>query len=78
MTNIRLADDQWDEDLEGNLLTWIYDDGAEVSAGDIIVEIMVEKLQVEIEAPVSGILRHGKAEGDLVNRGDVIGRIDAM
>lgn len=78
MTNIRLADDQWEEDLEGNLLTWIYDDGAQVSAGDIIVEIMVEKLQVEIEAPASGILRHGKAEGDLVNRGDVIGRIDAM
>ncbi|MCB2072644.1 MAG: biotin attachment protein [Novosphingobium sp.] len=76
MTDIRIADDQWDGDNEGNLLTWIYDDGAEVSAGDIVVEIMVEKLQVEIEAPVSGTLRHARAEGDLVNRGDVIGKVD--
>lgn len=76
MTDIRIADDQWDEDIEGNLLTWIYDDGAEVSAGEVIVEIMVEKLQVEIEAPASGILLHAKLEGDLVKRGDVIGEID--
>lgn len=76
MTDIRIAEDQWDEDIEGNLLTWIYDDGAEVAAGEVIVEIMVEKLQVEIEAPASGVLRHGKAEGDLVNRGEVIGKVD--
>ena len=77
MTDIRIADDQWEADMEGNLLTWIYDDGAEVSAGDTIVEIMVEKLQVELAAPASGILRHGKAEGDIVNRGDVIGQVAA-
>jgi len=78
MTEIRIAEDQWDEDLEGNLLTWLYDEGTEVSQGDVIVEIMVEKLQVEIEAPASGILRHGKAEGDLVNRGDVIGSVGSV
>lgn len=75
MTEVRIADDQWDEDLEGNLLTWLYDDGAEVTKGEVIVEIMVEKLQVEIEAPATGILKHGKAEGDIVNRGDLIGEV---
>lgn len=75
MTDIRIAEDQWDEDIEGNLLTWIYDNGVEVLEGDIIVEIMVEKLQVEIVAPVAGTLKHGKAEGDLVNRGECIGQI---
>ena len=77
MTDIRIADDQWDEDLERSLLTWLYEDGTEVAAGEIIVEIVVEKLQVEIEAPVSGRLRHGKVEGDLVNRGDIIGSVEA-
>lgn len=77
MTEIKIAGDQWDEDIEGNLLTWIYDDGASVTEGDTIVEIMVEKLQVELAAPKTGVLRHGKAEGDLVKRGEVIGQIEA-
>lgn len=76
MTDIRIADDQWDEDIPGSLLSWIYEDGAEVEAGDVVAEIMVEKLQVELDAPARGRLVRAKAEGDLVARGEVIGRID--
>lgn len=76
MTDIRIATNQWEGDDQGNLMTWIFDDGASVSEGDVIAEIMVEKLQIDITAPKSGILYHAIAENDLVEKGDVIGHIE--
>jgi len=75
MTDIRIATDAWDEDIEGSLLTWIYGEGASVKAGDIIAEITVEKLQIDILAPCDGVLSHAIQEGDLVSKGAVIGRL---
>lgn len=75
MTDIIIATDAWDEDIEGSLLTWIYDQGAQVKAGDIIAEITVEKLQIDIQAPADGVLTHAVQEGDLVTKGAVIGRL---
>lgn len=76
MTDITIAPDAWDEDIEGSLLTWIYDNGAEVKAGDIVAEITVEKLQIDIEAPANGVLSHTVQEGDLVSKGSIIGRLE--
>lgn len=76
MTDIRISPDQWDDDYQGNLMTWIFDHGAYVSEGDVIAEIMVEKLQVDMIAPKSGILHHAVAENDLVEKGDVIGHVE--
>ena len=77
MTDLVVGEDLWDDDTEGNLHTWIYPAGAQVSKGEVVAEIMVEKLQVDIVAPESGVIEHGKAEGDLVVRGESIGRIVA-
>lgn len=75
MTDIIIAADAWDEDIEGSLLTWIYPDGASVKAGDVIAEITVEKLQVDIAAPADGVLSHAINEGDLVSKGAKIGAL---
>mgnify|MGYP001365854571 CR=1 FL=1 len=75
MADIVIAQDAWDEDIEGSLLTWIYPDGSDVKAGDIIAEITVEKLQVDIAAPADGVLSHAVSEGDLVSKGGRIGSL---
>ena len=75
MTDIIIAADAWDEDIEGSLLTWIYPAGAEVKAGDVIAEITVEKLQVDITAPEDGVLSHAIEEGDLISKGGKIGAL---
>ncbi|MGE0776435.1 MAG: biotin/lipoyl-containing protein [Sphingomonadaceae bacterium] len=76
MTDIRIALDQWDGDYQGNLMTWIFEDGASVSEGDVVAEIMIEKTQVDMIAPRSGVLFHAAVENDLVRKGDLIGRIE--
>jgi len=42
---------------EGTVVAWLVDEGAEVAAGDEIVEIETEKLNNVFEAPVGGVLR---------------------
>jgi len=44
--------------------------------GDAIAEIMVEKAQLEIVAPASGILRIREHEDAVVSRGAVIATIE--
>ena len=43
-------------DEEAVLLGWLAQDGASVEAGEVIAEIMVEKVTMDIEAPASGRL----------------------
>lgn len=73
--DIIVPHDLWEEDIEGTLLAWLYADGTEVAEGEPIVEIMTEKVQHEICAPVSGKLEHMVAEEMQVQRGVQIGRI---
>jgi pyruvate dehydrogenase E2 component (dihydrolipoyllysine-residue acetyltransferase) len=49
---------------EGKVLRWLVEDGAEVSAGDPIVEIETDKATVEVEAPAQGRVRIVAAEGE--------------
>jgi pyruvate dehydrogenase E2 component (dihydrolipoamide acetyltransferase) len=49
---------------EGKVLRWLVADGAEVSAGEPIVEIETDKATVEIEAPAEGRVRIVAAEGE--------------
>lgn len=67
--------DLWEEDIEGTLLAWLYEDGAEVSEGEAIVEIMTEKVQNEICAPISGKLECVITEETQVRKGELIARI---
>ncbi|WP_417318898.1 lipoyl domain-containing protein [Emcibacter sp.] len=74
--DIIIPEDLWEEDVEGTLLAWLYDEGASVAEGEAIVEIMTEKVQHEICAPAAGKLVRKVEEETLVNKGDVIGRIE--
>jgi pyruvate/2-oxoglutarate dehydrogenase complex dihydrolipoamide acyltransferase (E2) component len=76
MTDIRIPNDLWDDDREGVIVSWIYKDGAVVESGKVVVELMVEKAQMELSAPASGRLTILAAADAIVNRGQVIGRIE--
>lgn len=51
--------DVWSDDKskEGVIVNWFYEEGARVVAGSVIAEGMVEKVNFEIQAPASGVLR---------------------
>lgn len=74
-TDVTIPLDLWDDDGDGVITTWLVSDGATVSVGDLLAEVMTEKIQYEIEAPVAGVLEHKKEEDAIVNKGDVIATI---
>lgn len=76
-TEITVPNDLWDGDDEGVITAWLVDDGAEVNQGDLIAEVMVEKAQYEIEAPISGVLRIVRGEDEVVAKGTAIARLEA-
>lgn len=76
MTEIRIPADFWDDDREGVIVSWIYQDGAVIEAGKVLVEVQVEKAQMEMSAPASGRLRILAEADAIVTRGQVIGLIE--
>jgi pyruvate/2-oxoglutarate dehydrogenase complex dihydrolipoamide acyltransferase (E2) component len=66
----------WGESLEGVVVTWIYQNGATVAAGQPIAEIMVEKAQLELVAPASGRLTILAVPETVIGRDQVVGRIE--
>ncbi|PMR68467.1 biotin/lipoyl-containing protein [Halomonas heilongjiangensis] len=76
-TEITVPEDLWEGDSEAVITAWLVDDGAEVAQGDLVAEVMVEKAQYEIEAPVSGKLSIAKAEDEVVTKGTTIARLEA-
>jgi pyruvate/2-oxoglutarate dehydrogenase complex dihydrolipoamide acyltransferase (E2) component len=52
------------------------DDGDHVDIGDTIADIMMEKTQIEIEAPASGIIRLRAAPEQPLRKGDTIAVIE--
>lgn len=65
----------WDEDTEAVITSWLVSDGASVNEGDLIAEIMVEKIQHEIHAPTSGSIKITQPNEAVVSKGSVIGEI---
>ncbi|HEY7966847.1 MAG TPA: multifunctional oxoglutarate decarboxylase/oxoglutarate dehydrogenase thiamine pyrophosphate-binding subunit/dihydrolipoyllysine-residue succinyltransferase subunit [Solirubrobacteraceae bacterium] len=63
---------------EGTILDWTVKVGDVVSAGDTVVEISTDKVDVELPAPASGTITELlAAPGDTVTVGQVIGRMSA-
>lgn len=63
--------------VEATIATWMVKQGESVNAGDVIVELETDKVNLEVEAPISGVISTIQAaEGDDVNIGDVIAIID--
>ena len=60
----------------GVLATWFVKSGEAVAAGHVIAEVMVDKVALDIEAPVAGTVTLLVAEEEAVRQGDPIARID--
>ncbi|MDE0312919.1 MAG: dihydrolipoamide acetyltransferase family protein, partial [Caldilineaceae bacterium] len=63
---------------EGVLLRWLKKEGEMVTAGEPLMEVATDKVDVQVEAPASGLLTAVTAqEGDEIPVGQVIGLIAA-
>ena len=61
---------------EGKLLTWLKQEGDEVSAGDVLAEVETDKAVMELQARGAGVLRKiMAAEGATVEVGSIVGII---
>ena len=62
---------------EATVSKWLKSQGEKVSADEPLVELETDKVNVEVPAPTSGILRNIKVkEGETVNVGSLLGTID--
>ncbi|MEL6311460.1 MAG: lipoyl domain-containing protein [Pseudomonadota bacterium] len=75
-TEVKIPEDLWEEDQEAALTAWLVSDGASVSEGTLLAEIMTAKVQHEIEAPADGTIKLQKKVDDVVAKGDVIAVIE--
>ncbi|SEP05116.1 Biotin-requiring enzyme [Halogranum amylolyticum] len=76
------ASSVWPEDAadveEGYLANWFVRPGATVEAGETLCEVQVEKVSVDVPAPVDGTLTERLVEeGDEFTREDPLARIDS-
>lgn len=76
MTDIQIEPDLWEEDVEGVITAWLFSDGETVSAGTVVAELMVEKIQHELASPVGGILRVLVEAEQPICKGDVVARVE--
>jgi pyruvate/2-oxoglutarate dehydrogenase complex dihydrolipoamide acyltransferase (E2) component len=61
---------------EGVVSTWFVADGDTVAADQLLAEVQVDKVSVEVPAPVAGVVRLLVAEEATVQQGAPIARID--
>ena len=62
---------------EGVVEEWYVADGASVSAGDMLYRLETEKVNLDVDAETSGVVKHLVEEGVTMNPGDVVGYIYA-
>ena len=76
-TDVIIPEDLWDEDdPSGSTVIWLVEDGAPVRSGDLIAEILVEKVTLELAAAADGHLRILVEAESVVNKGDRIAVIE--
>ncbi len=61
---------------EGVLATWFVSDGDQVSSGQLLGEVMVEKVSGEVLAPAAGRVHLLVSEGETAHQGEVIAQVD--
>ncbi len=65
-----------DESAQGVLATWFVRTGEQVRAGQVIAEVMVDKVSLDVEAPIDGVVTVLVDEEAAVPQGADIARID--
>jgi pyruvate/2-oxoglutarate dehydrogenase complex dihydrolipoamide acyltransferase (E2) component len=73
--DVKIPNDLWEEDAEAAITSWLVSDGASVSEGQLIAEIMVEKVQYEIKSPGAGTIKIGLPVEAVVAKGGTIATI---
>lgn len=77
MTDVRFPQLSEEEpDAEGVLATWFVSDGDQVTSGQLLGEVMVEKVSGEVLAPAAGRVRLLVAEDQAARQGVVIARVE--
>jgi pyruvate/2-oxoglutarate dehydrogenase complex dihydrolipoamide acyltransferase (E2) component len=61
---------------EMTLVEWMFGDGEQVSAGEVLYTVETVKTTVEVQAQASGVLRPTGEEGAVYKVGDLIGTIE--
>ena len=62
---------------EARVSRWLVEDGAAVTAGQLVVEVETDKATVEIEAQAAGVLRIVAREGAIVAVDGVLAELEA-
>ncbi len=63
--------------VEATVASWLKNEGDKVSVGETIVELETDKVDVDVAAEKSGVIKNiQKKEGEDVKIGDVLGTID--
>ena len=62
---------------EGIVEEWYISDGATVETGELLYRLETEKVNLDVDAEVTGTVRHVVAEGITMEPGDVVGYIYA-
>lgn len=73
--DVKIPSDLWEEDNEAAITSWLVSDGATVSEGQLIAEIMVEKVQYEIKAPGAGTIKIDVPAEGVAAKGSTIATI---
>ena len=63
-------------DAEGVVSTWFVADGDQVTEGQLVGEVMVDKVSGEVTAPATGRIRLLCAEEEVRRQGQPIARIE--
>lgn len=61
---------------EGEVTTWALQPGERVDAGDVVCEVMTDKVDMEVESPATGTLREIVVASGAVAVGDTIGWLE--
>lgn len=74
-TDVSLPEGLWDADQEGVIGTWYYQSGESVYEGQVIAEVLTEKVAHDVLAPAAGVLEILVAEEEPVSSETPIARI---
>jgi 2-oxoglutarate dehydrogenase E2 component (dihydrolipoamide succinyltransferase) len=61
---------------EATITAWLVEDGARVAAGEVLYRLETEKVEMDVEAPVSGVVTITGTVGETYPVGTAIGQID--
>jgi pyruvate/2-oxoglutarate dehydrogenase complex dihydrolipoamide acyltransferase (E2) component len=61
---------------EAEVARRLVEDGAAVTAGQEVIEVVLDKVNVPLAAPATGVLRWHVAEGDLLEAGALLATVE--